>query len=401
MSTHVRLAVLGVSLLVVFYVALGGLLGRTDNEGAYRQLAVLSEVLTRIHSDYVEDPNIDRVTVGAMRGLLEALDPYSSYLSPREYAEYQKKKQTPPAGDVGLVLSKRFGLLNVVSVLPESPAARADLRTGDIIESLAGFSTREMSVDQAHLLLAGEPGTAVRLSVVRRARAEPQTIELVRSRLRLPRVVSGRLEDAIGYLKIATFASGKSEEVREALRQLDAQGLRKLVLDLRDCAHGSVEEAVAVSRLLLERGLITYLEGQQYPRQEFNAEPDTVLWGGPLTVLINTGTAGPAEILAAAVMENGRGQVVGQRSYGVGSVQKTILLEDGSALILSVAKYYSPDGKAIQDHAVTPSVEVEPQVDEVQASRSHTMPPPADPLLLKALEILRAQPVSELVRKAA
>jgi carboxyl-terminal processing protease len=386
---------------VVFYVALGGLLGRTVNEGAYRQLAVFSEVLTRIQSDYVEDPNLTRVTVGAMRGLLEALDPYSSYLSPREYAEYQKKKRKPEGGDVGLVLSKQFGLLNVVSVLPESPAARANLRTADIIESLEGFSTRDMSVDQAYLLLVGEAGTTVRLSVVRQARAEPQSVEIVRARLRTPRVVSGRLEADIGYLKIAAFSAGKSEEVTAALRRMEAQGLRRLVIDLRDCASGLAEEAVAVSRLLLERGVITYLEGQQYPREEFNAQPDSALWTGPVTVLINRGTAGPAEILAAAVLENGRGKVIGQPTYGVGSVQKLIPLEDGAALILSVAKYYSPQGKAIQDHRVVPSVVVEPEPDAMQASNIHAMPPPGDPVLLKALELLRAEPLPEPARKAA
>lgn len=401
MSTRARITVLGLSLLVLFYVGLGGLLGRTVNEGAYQQLAVLSEVLTRIQSDYVEDPNLTQVTVGAMRGLLEALDPYSSYLSPREYAEYQKKSQKPQPGEVGLVLSKRFGMLSVVSVLPESPAARADLHTADIIESLEGFSTRDMSVDQAYLLLGGEPGTTVQLNVVRQARAEPQAVELVRTRPRRMRVVSGRLEDDIGYIKIATFSAGKSAEVAAALRQLGNQGMGKLVIDLRDCATGTAEEAVAVSRLLLERGLITYLEGQQYPKQQFSAKPQEALWTGPVTILINQSTAGPAEIVAAAVMENKRGEVIGQRSYGVGAVQKLIPLEDGSALILSVAKYYSPAGKAIQDQAVTPSVVVEPSEEAAQTSYIHAMPPPGDPVLLKALEILRPQPVSAPTRKAA
>jgi carboxyl-terminal processing protease len=244
-------------------------------------------------------------------------------------------------------------------------------------------------------------GTTVKLSVVRQARAEPQAVELVRTRLRPMRVVSGRLEDDIGYVKIATFSEGKAAEVAEALKQLEGQGVNKLVIDLRDCAGGAAEEAVAVSRLLLERGLITYLQGQQYPKQQFSAEAREAIWKGPVTVLINQGTAGPAEIVAAAVLENNRGQVVGQRSYGVGSVQKLIPLEDGSALILSVAKYYSPGGKAIQDHAVTPSVPVELTEEAAQTSSIHAMPPPSDPVLLKALEVLRTQPVSAPARKAA
>jgi len=394
------MVVLGLSLLVVFYVALGGLLGRTVNEGAYQQLAVLSEVLTRIQSDYVEDPNVDRVTVGAMRGLLEALDPYSSYMSPREFTNFQKRKAKEFQGDVGLILSKRYGLLNVVNVLPESPAARANLRTGDIIESIEGFATREMSVDQGYLLLVGEVGTAAQLAVVRQARSEPQAVELVRARLRTPEVVSGELEDEIAYMKIAAFNSGKAEEVVTALQRLKAHGMRKLVLDLRDCASGDMQEGVAVSQLLLDRGMITYLEGQQVPRRQYEAQPESALWLGPLTVLINLGTAGPAELVAAAVLENRRGEVVGQRSYGVGSLQRLIPLDDGAALILSVAKYYSPAGRAIQDNAVTPSVEIPLQEREEQV-RSHSMPPPGDPVLLKALEILRQQPASTPAQPAA
>lgn len=391
MGGRVRATVLGLSVIVVLYVALGGLLGRTAGEGAYQQLAVFSEVLNKIQSDYVEDPKLNQVTVGALRGLLEALDPYSSYLSPREYADYQKRKASPPAGEVGLVLSKQYGLASVVTALPESPAARAGMRTGDIIESIGEFSTREMSIEQAYLLLAGEPGTGVKLAVVRRARAEPQTIELVRARLHPAALVSGRLESDIGYLRIASFQPGRAAEVAGALRQLRSQGMRKLVLDLRDAAGGSEEEGVAVSRLLLSKGVITFIQGQQVPRKQFAAEPGTAAWDGPVTVLINPGTAGAAEIVAAAVADNRRGEVIGQRSFGAGTVQKTIVLDDGSALILVVAKYYGPSGKAFLDHGVTPSVEVAPQDEEPPAPRALALPPPGDPVVGKALEVLRRE----------
>jgi carboxyl-terminal processing protease len=393
-NARVRATVLGLSLVVVLYVALGGLLGRAVGEGAYQQLAVFSEVLNKIQSDYVEDPDLNQVTVGALRGLLGELDPYSSYLSPREFADYQKRKASPPAGDVGLVLSKRFAMASVVTALPDSPAARAGLRTGDIIESIGEFSTREMSVEQAYQLLAGEPGTAVPVAVVRQARAEPQTFDLVRARLRPLGLVSGRLENDIGYLRIATFSPGRAAEVATALRQLRGQGMRKLVLDLRDAAGGSEDEGVAVSRLLLDKGVITFIQGQQVPRKQFAAEPGATVWDGPLTVLINAGTAGPAEIVAAAVADNRRGEVLGQRSYGVGSVQKTIVLDDGSALILVVAKYFSPSGKAIQDHAVTPTVEVSPQEDEPLPPQALVMPPSGDPVVSKAVEVLRRAAVA-------
>lgn len=401
MSARARTVVVGISLLVVLYVGLGGLLGRTSSEGAYKPLAVFSEVLSRIRSDYVEEPDITRAAVGALHGMLEELDPYSSYLSPREYAEYKQKTENPQGGEVGVVLSKRFGLISVVTVLPGSPAAHADLQTGDILESIAGFSTREISIEQAYLLLAGEPGTAVKVSVVRQARAEPQAVDLVRARPVATRALVTRLEGDIAYVKIASFAPGRSAEVRGVLRQLQSQGARKLILDLRDCATGTVEEAVETTRLLLPRGLIAYAQGQQYPRQQFTADSAQALWSGPLTVLINNGTAGPAEILAAAVLDNTRGQVIGQRSYGVGSVQKLIPLEDGSALILTVAKYYRPSGKAILENGVTPSVEVEPAADQAATPVPHALPAPGDPVVLKALEVLRGQPVTPAVPKAA
>lgn len=394
MSGRGRAGVLGASLLVVLYVVIGGLLGRTASEGAYRQLAVFSEVLSRIQSDYVEEPNLPRVTAGALRGLLSELDPYSSYLAPREYAEYQQK-QGQAEGEVGAVLSKRFGLVSVVTVLPGSPAARAGLQTGDILESIAGFSTREMSLEQARILLGGEPGTSVKVAVVRQNRPDPQESELVRARLRPLRVLAARLEGGVSYLKIAAFSPGTTEEVRAALRPLAAGGAAKLVLDLRDAATGTAEEAVETARLLLPSGLITYSQGQQAPRQQFTAEPGAQLWSGPVTVLINRGTAGPAEILAAAVLENKRGEVIGQRSYGIASVQKLIALDDGSALILTVAKYYSPSGKAIQDVAVTPSLPVEAPEGQALVPLPHQPPSADDPVLRKALEVLASEPAGK------
>ncbi len=388
MSTRAKAAVLALSLVVVAYVGLGSVLGRTANEGAYRQLAVFSEVLAHIQNDYVEEPNMPRVTVGALRGLLEALDPYSTYLGPREFAEYQEKKKNPPAGDVGLVLSKR-GLIGVVAVLPDSPAAAAGLRTGDALESVGGYSTREMSVDEAYLQLAGEPGSVAKISVVHDQRAEPEPMDLVRAKLRVPKIVSGRLEGDVGYIKTVSLEPGKSAEIRAAIQQLRSQGMQKLILDLRVCASGSMDEGVETARLFLSSGVITFTQGQRSPRQNFTAAPDKAAWTGPLAVLINPGTAGPAEVVAAAVLDNKRGEVVGQRSYGVGQVQKVIPLDDGSALILSVAKYYTPSGKTLLENAVTPSVGVEQSAEQALAPQPNAMPATADAVVNKALEVLR------------
>lgn len=401
MKKQAQIAAMALSVLVVGTVGLGSVLGRTAAEGAYKQLAVFSEVLSHIQTDYVEDPDLPRVTVGALQGLLESLDPYSSYLTPKEYETYLEQKKHPPAGDVGLVLTKRFGLISVVTVLPESPAARAELDTGDVLESIAGFFSRGMSIEQAQGLLRGEPGTSVKVSVVREQRAEPQPLELVRARLVPTKALSAKLENDIAYIKIAGFEPGRAAEVRAALRLLEAQGARKLIFDLRDAATGSVEEGVETARLFVATGLIVSARGQQFPNQAYPARPGEVAWTGPLAVLINIGTAGPAEIVAAAVLDNQRGDVVGQRSYGIGSVQREIPLDDGSALLLSVAKYYAPSGKALQDGGVTPSVPVEPADAQALKPVPHQLPAPGDPVVLKALELLRAPAAAAPARKAA
>ena len=393
MSQRVRAALVSVSLLIALYVIIGGLLGKTAGEGAYQQLGVFSEVFARIRSDYVQSPDIELVTAGALRGLLESLDPYSSYLAPHEHKEYQRRN-TPQLGDVGLVLSKRFGLISVVATLPDSPAERAGLRVGDLLESIADFSSREMSVEQAGLLLAGEPGTSVRILVVRERRVEPKEIDLVRAPGKAYPVTSRQLEADIGYVRVVTFRPGTAAEVREHLERLQQAGMRKLVLDLRGCAVGEASEAVDTTRWLLEKGLITYLQGQRFPRQQFNADPSRTLWRGSITVLIDTSTAGPAELLAAALLEYQRAEVLGEPSYGVGSVQKLIPLDDGAALILSVAKYYTPSGQAIQDTGVEPSIVVEAVRDlDAEAEFAPLVRPPLerDSVVQKALEVLRAK----------
>ena len=227
MSRVTKLVVLLLSLVVFSYVALGYVLGRTQEDVAYRALTVYGEVLQRIQQDYVEEPSLALVTSGALHGLLESLDPKSSYLSPREYAEYKQKWQNGARGEIGAVFSKRFGYVMVVSVLPGSPAQKAGLRSGDILEAIAGFTTREMSLGQAQILLAGEPGTTVKVAVVRRGRTDPQEVELTRAQLAPLHTVVETIESDIAYLRVPTLESGQANEIREKLVQLDRQGDRK------------------------------------------------------------------------------------------------------------------------------------------------------------------------------
>src|SRR5580704_2577380 len=357
MSMKTKAAILISSAVVLLFMLVGGLDGvrASSNDGAYRQLQVYSEVLARVRSEYVEEPNIPAVTDGALHGLLESLDANSSYLSPAEYKEY-KSHRTEAKGEIGATVSKRFGYAAVVSVIPGGPADKAGIEATDIIEAIEGKSTREMSLAEVHNLLEGQPGSNVSVSVVRARRAEPQKIVITRDLVTVPPVTDKMVEDGIGYIRVDGFPKGKTQEIANKIKTLQKSGAKKLILDLRNCAEGDESEGIATANLFLSHGTITYLQGQKYPRQAFNADPSKAITTLPLVVMVNKSTAGPAEVVAAAVLENARGDVVGDKTFGDGSVQKVIELPDGSALILSVAKYYSPGGKAIQDTAVTPNI---------------------------------------------
>jgi len=357
MSTKLKITVIASSLAILLFTLVGGMVNvrASSNDGAYRQLSVYSEVLSRIRLEYVEEPNIAGVTDGALHGLLESLDANSSYLSPEEYKHYKTMK-TGGKADIGATVSKRFGYAAVVAVIPGGPAEKAGLENSDIIESIEGRSTHDISLAEIHALLSGEVGSTVTVAVVRPRRAEPQKIVITRDVVTIPPVAEKMLADNVGYIQVDAFPEGESQEIAGKLRDLQKQGAKKLILDLRNSASGNESEGVATANLFLDHGTITYLQGQKYPKQAFNADPAKDITKLPVAVLVNRGTAGPAEIVASAILENARGDVIGDKTFGDGSVQKLIEMPDNSALILSVAKYYSPGGKAIQDAAVTPNV---------------------------------------------
>lgn len=356
MSNRLKATILSISLALVVFVAAGGLVVRaSSNDGAYRQLGVYSEVLSRIRSEYVEEPNIPQVTDGALHGLLESLDANSSYLNPQQYKEYKAHKKEGK-GDIGAAISKRYGYAAVIAVVPGGPADKAGLEGSDIIEAIETKSTRDMSLAEVRDILAGPPGSTISVSVVRARRAEPQKVTLTREIVNLPPVSDKLLQDGIGYIKVSVINKGKAQEIANDLKTLQRDGAKKLILDLRDSADGDEAEGVAIANLFLNHGVITYLQGQKYPRETFNADPQKALTNLPLVVLVNRGTAGAAEVVAGSVLENARGDVVGDKTFGAGSIQKLIEIPDGSALILSIAKYYTPSGKAIQDAAITPNI---------------------------------------------
>ncbi len=404
MNRAARIGVLCVSVVIFCYAGLGHVLGRTPDDKAYKSLTVYSEVLQKIQQDYVDEPNLHLVTTGSLHGLLESLDAQSSYLTAREYAEYKQKQTASVTGDAGLTLSKRFGYIIVVSVLPDSPGEKAGIHSGDIFESIAGFTTRDMSVGQAVNFLRGQAGTGVKVGVIRRGKADPDAVDLVREKLGPAKIVTAKADPDILVLRLPSLETGRADEIRTRLLDAEKQGIHKVILDVRECGRGPVSEAIAVAKLFVASGNLSAMRGQTVSAQIFAADPSKVVWKAPVSVLIDATTSGAAEVLASAMIATHRGDVVGERTFGLASEQKLISLDDGAALFLTVANYYNADGKSILEEGVLPSEVVRASAeDESDASdddsgsadaQKEPVPPrplsPEDPIYRKALELLKA-----------
>ncbi len=357
-----------------------------DQDGAYRQMNVYQQVLKRIQTDYVIEPNMTDVTTGALHGLLESLDADSSYLTATEYKIYKDRPATGVA-QVGITVSKRFGYATVVNVLPGSPADKEHVADGDVIESIGDQSTRELSLAVIRLLLDGKPGTSVSMSLVKPRKPDPDKLTLVRTIVPVPALSEQQYENAsILYLKPAVITKARVDELAAKIKGAKN---RKILLDLRDVSGGDPDEGLRLANFFINQGSLGSLEGQKFPKQTFTADPAKYLTGAPLAVLVNRGTYGAAELTAAAIEGAKRGDVVGERTFGEGSVQKTIDLPDGAALLLTIAKYVGPDGKKIQDEAVVPTVQVGQTAEEEQDQDS--APAKGDEPLNKALQLLKAK----------
>ena len=408
MPKSVKISLLAVSVALVLSIFLGvnayGVRAADNGQqGAYRQINVYGEVLQHIQSDYVEVPDIPAVTNGALRGLLESLDADSSYLTPADYAAYKNDKGGK--AQVGIYVSKRFGYATIVAVVPGSPADKADLSDGDIIEAIGTQDTRDLSLAMIQLLLEGAPGSELQLAVIRPRKADPDKITLNRVVVSEPPVSDTLYEDSsILYLKPVDLDHDHVQQVEAKLKSMNKTGTKKVLLDLRDVASGDMPDAIRLANDFLASGTITTLEGQKFPKQTFTADATKAIDpAGPLVVLVNRGTSGPAEVVAGAIQDDKRGDLVGEKTFGEGSMQKTFDLPDGGAVILSIAKYASPSGKQFEDDAVTPGTMVASNLDDLSAddSAAKTAPTakvsaekkPAEPddQLNKALELLKAK----------
>jgi carboxyl-terminal processing protease len=369
MNRRFHYAVVASSAAIVGALLFGTVVVRSasPDDNPYTQLGVFSDVLTKIKVEYVEEPDLKAVTVGAVTGLLESLDPFASYLTAQQFQQYQNEHGKGKA-DVGLLLSRGPGYLRIVDALPGSAADQAKLSTGDVLESINKISTRDMPLAFAELLLQGDAGTEVEVAALTSRQAEPLTLKLKRAPIAYPAVASkmmaGKTSPQTGVITVAALLPGAAKTIGQKAQDLEKQGAKRLILDLRWNAVGEIEEGVATADLFMESGIITYTQGQRSRRTDTLATPEVVS-KLPLIVLTNRGTAGAAEVAAAALHDSKRAKLVGEPTFGNAAVRKPITLNDGSAVIMASAKYYGPNGKAIQDTHVTPDV-LKPQYDATQ-----------------------------------
>jgi carboxyl-terminal processing protease len=416
MSMKFKFGILLLSSVIALYAIVGGLLPRYGviaGNDPYSQMAIFREILTRIVEDYVDEPDLEKVRMGALRGLAEGLDPYSAYLSPEQVKRYNADRSFGPAG-AGMELSKVSGMVYVVSVVKGSPADVAGIRTGHIIEYIGDRATLDMSLYDSIEKLWGQPGKEVELRVFRGNRSD--VIKLKLDRIEPPKPASRVLEKRIGYLQVSSFTEGTRAAIRSEMRKLLGQGVDRVVFDLRGVAGGPLSEGVAVTNLFIGRGVLAKTVGKD-GRELKNYEADTTaqIYSGPLVALVDRGTAGAAEVIAAAIIENNRGDVVGERTFGAGGEQQLFGLRDGGGLLITTIKYASPKGTPFMGSSaatsgVMPSVEVRrtgapdlPTVQEleeegIRPTEDQTQPTPQganeDLQLKKAIEILQKQPKS-------
>ena len=423
MSFRTKFILILLSATLTLYTVVGGWISTQAQQPANdpnAQLRIFESVLTHIQNDYVDEPNMDKVRAGALRGLAYGLDPYSTYLTPEQVKEFNAGNKDNQTG-IGAELSQWASYLYVIAPMKGSPADQAGLRAGDIIEYIDNKATRDISLYDAKQLLNGAAGSEVKLRVLR-ANSTPLTVTVKRGSSRAAAAEIRMEAGKVGILRINSFADTEAAEVRTKLQDLIKQGAQKIVIDLRDTAGGSINEAVAVANLFIKDGVLGQTVGREGKAlKTYSADPKAVLFTGPVVALIDTGTAGAAEVVASALIERNRGQVVGEKSFGAGTEQQLFTLRGGDGLLLTTVKWASSGGKTFlgEDRAhsgVAPNVEVKGEVAEAvdpdeltgndddaiakpeagekrEATPAPAAKPPAEDLQLKkALELLKDKP---------
>ena len=337
--------------------------GQPDpREDAYDKIALFTRVLHQVRQNYVdgEKTSYQDLIYGALQGMLESLDSHSQFLDPDMYSD-MKDDTSGQFGGLGVVISLKDGVLTIVAPMEDTPGFRAGLAAGDRIIEIDGQSTEGFTLPEAVKLLRGAPDTSVTIKVLRPATQEIKAVDVIRADIKVPSVKgTAILEDGIGYLRITQFNEPTADALQEALDQLESQGMTALVIDLRNNPGGLLSSAIEVSQKFLNRGdLIVYTQGRD-PRQkqQFRARGRTRYLELPVAILVNGGSASASEIVAGALQDHNRAVLVGEKTFGKGSVQSVIGLEDGSAIRLTTAKYYTPSERVIHERGIAPQIEV-------------------------------------------
>ena len=428
MSFRNKFILILLSAILTLYTVVGGWISTRAQQPANdpnAQLRIFESVLQHIQNDYVDEPNMEKVRAGALRGLAYGLDPYSTYLTAEQVKEYNAANKNNLTG-IGAELSQVMSYLYVIAPIKGSPADQAGLKAGDIIEYIDTKATRDISLYDAKQLLNGPAGSEVKLRVLR-ANTTPLTVTVKRGSLRAAAAEARMEAGRVGVLRINSFSDGESNEVRARLQDLMKQGAQKIVLDLRDTAGGSLTEAVTVANLFIKDGVLAQTVGREGKAlKTFGADPKVALFHGPVVAMIDTGTAGAAEVVASALVERNRGQLVGEKSFGAGTEQQLFSLRGGDGLLLTTVKWASASGKTFlgEDRAhtgVAPTVEVksadvldavdpeeltgnddDPVAKPEQGNEKREVapapapkPPTEDIQLKKALELLKDKPAQQ------
>jgi len=368
MSFRGKLILVSISMLIALYAITGGIMGNYFSINAQQpindsgaQLRIFESVLQHIQNDYVDEPNLEKVRAGALRGLAN-LDPYSSYLTADQVKDYQAKKQNTLAG-IGAEFSQVSSYLYVISVVKDSPADKAGLKAGDVIEYIESKATRDISLYEARQLIYGEAGSGVKLRVLR-AGTKPQTITVSRGSYKIPSAESRVEAGKVGVIKVYSLEDGEANDIKTQVQNLAKQGVQKIIIDLRGVAAGKIEEGVAVANLFIKEGTLAQIIGRENKvMKTFTADPAKAIFDGKVVALIDISTAGASEIVASALIEGKRGEVVGERSFGAGTDQQLFTLKGGDGLLLTTSKWASASGKSFysddrNNSGVKPTVEV-------------------------------------------
>jgi len=394
MSFRGKLWVLMLSGVVAVYAVVGGLplvngllsaSAQQPVNDATAQLKIVESVLQHIQNDYVDEPNMEKVRLGALRGLAGGLDPYSSYLTPEQVKAYEANKATPRTG-IGAEFSQISGYLYVISAIKGSPAEKAGIKAGDVIEYIDGKASRDISLYDARQLVDGDAGSTISLRILR-AGEKAQTIKVVRGGYKVPQAESRVEAGKIGVIKVFSLEDGEANDIKTQIGNLTKQGVGKIVLDLRGVAAGKITEGAAVANLFIKTGEIAKVIGKESKVQTtYTADPTKAVFDGSLAVLIDLGTAGAAEVVAAAVLDRKRGEVIGERSFGAGTEQKLFTMTSGGGYLLTVAKWASPNatpflGEERASTGIKPSIEVKrpdtPEPLDIEALAEPQEPNPA------------------------